>query len=357
MNKINILDKIFTKDEEGSILMSNNALKTKFDNYAKWLNQQDTNLEFISECHSDIGIYRLFVTAKEFGGYRQTLVEIRSDEDFSLSVLGIEESIFMERSDIIIDGLEEESPLKQEWNNFLKQMEGKRKLLVKLENDVIEIRKEKKRKEEERKVNPFFRVVNQVSDKVLGKSSDIRIRIDDYRFKCITFICGTSSNYFFFEGDKFILFTIDSKNNVPPLKLDFDEVLFSSIVDQVLTSFIPTIIKDYESTYIKELPSNIEYVTKKINIDKITIDWLVNKFEEISEDIMNGETIENVSYGVDGKEIYFDINCHRYGFFRGSGYIKITDKGSVSVNLGDTPLEGCGIEGELKKAIEELIIE
>lgn len=341
MNKVNI----FTKDEEGNILMSNNALKTKFDNYAKWLNQQDTNLEFISECHLDMGIYRLFVTAKEFGGYRQTLVEIRSDEDFSLSVLDIEESIFMEKS-----------PLKQEWNNFLKQMEGKRKLLEKLENDVIEIRKENKRKEEERKVNPFFRVVNQVSDKLLGKSSDIRIRIDDYRFKCITFICGTSSHYFFFEGDKFILFTSDS-SNVPPLKLDFDEVLFSSIVEQVLTSFIPTIIKDYESTYIKELPSNIEYVTKKINIDKITSGWLVNKFEEISEDIMNGETIENVSYGVGGKEIYFDIDCHRYGFFRGSGYIKITDKGSVSVDLGDTPLEGCGIEEELKKSIEDLIIE
>ena len=84
--------------------------------------------------------------------------------------------------------------------------------------------------------------------------------------------------------------------------------------------------------------------TKRPNFSKLTEDWLKENFFEISEDIMNGEKIENIKIkeSDDNLEILFDVDCGRYGLHRNCG-LKISNKGNIKIDIDDTPLEGCHI--------------
>lgn len=93
------------------------------------------------------------------------------------------------------------------------------------------------------------------------------------------------------------------------------------------------------------------------NMEELTNDWLISTFYDISEDIMNGESMEDIviSETKDNFIIKFTLNCDRYGFYKNQE-IKINKaKKKVSVNVDDTPIEGCGIEQELSERIIELI--
>jgi hypothetical protein len=111
----------------------------------------------------------------------------------------------------------------------------------------------------------------------------------------------------------------------------------------------------YKQNYIKDLPSKL-IENKKINFSKLTTTWLIDKFHEISENEMNGETIENVTIEKTKKGLFitFDLDCDRMGFWKNKS-IEINNRGNIVVNLEDTPVEGSGIESELKKSIEKII--
>ena len=90
----------------------------------------------------------------------------------------------------------------------------------------------------------------------------------------------------------------------------------------------------------------------------ITKEWFVDKFFEITEEIMNGEEAEDVEfeYTDTSLKITFSVNAHRYGFNKGCS-VKINENGTISVNLDDTPLDGCGVDRMLGEAIIEVIDE
>ena len=116
---------------------------------------------------------------------------------------------------------------------------------------------------------------------------------------------------------------------------------------------------------LKSLDSEKKYKVKKkveekevrVDLTKLKVDWLVEKFHEISDELMNGETIDEVEITIENNKLYcyFEIDCNRSGTW--DGFITINEKGVVKVSLDDTPIEACGIEDKLAKEIKKIIIE
>lgn len=117
--------------------------------------------------------------------------------------------------------------------------------------------------------------------------------------------------------------------------------------------------KKIEPVSTKKFKDKIKVEKKEIKIDltKLKADWLIEKFHEISDDLMNGETIDEVEITIENNKLYcyFEIDCNRSGTW--DGYITINEKGVVKVSLDDTPIEACGIENKLAEEIKKIIIE
>lgn len=94
------------------------------------------------------------------------------------------------------------------------------------------------------------------------------------------------------------------------------------------------------------------------NLSRITPEWLIDNFKEISEDILNGDYIEDViiQENENGVNISFKVWWNAWGEW-------LTDKHRYSVNINKDKIsislpeaiEGSGIESELKDKIIELI--
>lgn len=71
---------------------------------------------------------------------------------------------------------------------------------------------------------------------------------------------------------------------------------------------------------------------------------------------MNGEIIQKVKIEKSdyGMNITFNLNCDRYGVYKNKS-IQINNRGGVKVDLYDTPVEGCGIESQLKEEIYNIL--
>ena len=111
-----------------------------------------------------------------------------------------------------------------------------------------------------------------------------------------------------------------------------------------------------------------------IDFSKLTAEWLTKNFQEITDDISNGDYIEDVSFETnitseyiretnsvketeDGITINFRVWFNSWGDFmteRGLSYLTITNNGEISIRLPEA-IEFGGIEDELKKRIKELL--
>ena len=105
--------------------------------------------------------------------------------------------------------------------------------------------------------------------------------------------------------------------------------------------------------FIKNLPSKL-IKTDKNDLSKITKDWLIDEFHNITSDVMNGETIENVKITGNKKEITitFELNCGRYGTYKNL-YIIVNDRGGMEFDLSE--IEGSDVEFMLKESIQNKI--
>jgi hypothetical protein len=233
--------------------------------------------------------------------------------------------------------------------------------------DFDKIEKEVKEKMSKEKENKYLKIVKKIIKEMIGNSSVITVELnkrDIGDFISILISRSVTGCRFDFNGDKFLLYGHDgaykqTRNYEPGLSFEFDdENLFESIVRQSVEKIlIPEIKNRHKKGYLKTLPSKID--SEKVNIDlkKLTSNWLIKKFHDISSEIMNGETIENVDIQIKNNKLIcsFDVDCNRYGLFRNGGLISINKHGFIKVDLDDTPVEGCGIENELSEEIEKLI--
>lgn len=129
-----------------------------------------------------------------------------------------------------------------------------------------------------------------------------------------------------------------------------DTQTIKDTIRQILeSSLVKTIYRLYKMSYIDKLPSKLEKLPNKLN--KITPEWLIQTFQDISDEVMNGESIENVIIkGDNPQKITFDLDCHRQGLFRNKS-ITISKRGWTTIDLNDTPLECSEIENKLIKLI------
>jgi hypothetical protein len=226
-----------------------------------------------------------------------------------------------------------------------------------MSNEEMEILWKKKQDEYKAKYDKFLDVVIEEMFDLVGNSSDLSFECDE---RGINILVNRSSLLkFYLEDDCFLLSQLYNQKIVIKLSnLD----TFRDVVRQLITTeVIPSLYNFYKMNYIKVLPTRLQKENKKLDFSKITVKWLTEKFEEISGNCCNGETIENVVIlpldliGVnDGIEISFDVDCGRYGLHRDQS-IKINDKGYVKINFFDSPIEGSGVESNLKDEISKLL--
>lgn len=222
-----------------------------------------------------------------------------------------------------------------------------------------EIDRESKKKEK-KKANKYLVMVKALVKELVGTHNSINIEFSSGVVNVLISRSHIGCD-FRTDGDYFLLYSWSggytrNNNTVPVYKTDDDE-LFKSIVKMNINQILIPNIKDfYKKGHIKTLPSKIIVEEAKMDFTKLTKKWLEEKFQEISYNVMNGETIENVKIKINKKSASatFDIDCARGGLFRGHG-LTVSDKGFVKVDLDETPIEGCGIETDLAEAIEELI--
>ena len=112
----------------------------------------------------------------------------------------------------------------------------------------------------------------------------------------------------------------------------------------------------------------------KIDFNKLTAEWLIDNFQEITDDVSNGDYIEDVTFEKnidseyiretnsikeweDGIKIDFRVWFNRWGDFmteKRLSYIKITNDGIISIRLPEA-LEDRDIEDCLEERIKELL--
>lgn len=136
-----------------------------------------------------------------------------------------------------------------------------------------------------------------------------------------------------------------------------DKSMFRSLIQQMIIKKGHSLVKKlYKQNAIKELPKILVSDKPKIDLSKITSDNFKSIFETLSDEEMNGETVEDITILKEKSKVVvgFSINCGRYGFHKGCE-LSVNDRGDVSVDMYDTPLEGSGVDSGLEEEILKLV--
>lgn len=191
----------------------------------------------------------------------------------------------------------------------------------------------------------YFNIIKEELKNIIGDFDYIKVEVSNSEISLIT--KDRECIYdFTFKGDKYIL----------------DDFLFQSIdtfreyVIQVISKYcISTIKSSYKRGRLKTLPETIK-MEYTIDLSKLTNEWLENSFNENAEEYGNGESIESlISENIkDGIEFIFDVDCGRYGLHRGQS-IKVTNRGNITIDFSETPIERGDLECAIKNQIEKLI--
>jgi hypothetical protein len=126
------------------------------------------------------------------------------------------------------------------------------------------------------------------------------------------------------------------------------------IRNSIINDLIPTIKDYYMQNYIKKLPTQLTE-NKIINFSKLTAKWLKKTFNEVSEDVMNGESMENLKITKTDTDwvANFNVDCGRRGIHK-NNYIKINNRGGINVGLCEA-IEVGGIESGVTEEIKKYL--
>ena len=216
----------------------------------------------------------------------------------------------------------------------------------------------------------YINILSELSDEMIGKDS-----IGFYSNEDNTRISINFKNNL---GVKYGIHTIETENGYfilnawRDIKFKFNSIdTFIDMAKQIIENIIkPAILELYKDNVISKIPEKMETPIINIDLSKITEEWLIEKFNEVSEEESNGEEMEegikiekyyNLPSGAssasqkfeDGIKIEFSIDCGRRGVHRDNS-IHINNKGKVNINLCEM-LEGGGIESNLIEKIENYI--
>lgn len=158
-----------------------------------------------------------------------------------------------------------------------------------------------------------------------------------------------TTHTFFMSGDDYVLDGCTFNNK------EFFRDYATQIVN---TKLKEAFITAYKNNWIDKLPNKLTFEPDPFNVDNITAEWFTYAFAKIAEYESNSETIENVKLTkVEPNSslkgifvIQFDLDCGRRGLFRGLT-VSINDKGVVTVDVDDTPIESGGIASVLSECV------
>lgn len=212
----------------------------------------------------------------------------------------------------------------------------------------------------------FINILKEEIENAVGEFPDLNIVINTgkdgwfYTKFSIGIVSRAAFDVNLDKNNKLILFqpfsNMDLYRDKPIKTLSFEpELIFRDYVKQLIVSdLIPAINEWYKFKFIN-LPEKMKGSEKKIDLSKITKEWFKNVFDQVTEEQMNGETAKKIKIEQIGKEltINFDIDCDRYGYWK-NHTVTINDRGNVSINLSDCPVEGA-IESTLKRKLDEIL--
>ena len=193
----------------------------------------------------------------------------------------------------------------------------------------------------------YVKILKDLADEIIGEdlvkvesnddSTRIRISINPKDS------CGYSCYTIYTENGYYILNELNF-NSLEFFKEYAKQILEISCKNAINYLFKKGIIK--ESSHIKP---------DIINLDKITEKWFINKFEEITDEKGNDETVEDliITKSDDSVDISFSVDSGRYRIDYDNSII-VTSKGDIEMDLSEIIKGGC-FEGELKRSIEYLI--
>jgi len=144
---------------------------------------------------------------------------------------------------------------------------------------------------------------------------------------------------------------------VPPIELALDnEEVFQEYACAIMHNICkPAIISLYNNNSLDRLPNGVE--ASKVNISLLNIDNFTEAFNEATDEMLNGERVENVTIDFDFinefLKIKYDVDLGRRGLHR-NYYTSVTYRGNVAVGLPEA-IEGGGMEENLEQRIKEII--
>lgn len=222
------------------------------------------------------------------------------------------------------------------------------------------------------KNQPYLQVLNELIDEHIGGDTvyvesdkgDERIHFKIKNDKGVKGYLGLDGTIFTKDG-YFILHNWNKKEYKFNSLDTFRDYAFQ-IIETVCK---PYLIELYKSNSISKLPPKMEEPKINIDLSKITPKWITKVFKEVTEDVSNGDYIEDVKIETnftlpsgassgkeafeDGIKITFKVWWNRWGDFmtdKHRYYIKVNNKGLVSCNLPEA-IEG----GDIESGLEEMI--
>lgn len=136
-----------------------------------------------------------------------------------------------------------------------------------------------------------------------------------------------------------------------------DTSILMKLVDKIFDDYcIPMLMTLYKTKVIDKLPKSIKYTPLKINFNNVTIESFKQAFYESTDNVINGETAEEVKINIveDKLRIDFNVDCGRRGIHRHNSVI-INDRGDIRVELCEA-IEGGGVETLLQTKLLNLLM-
>jgi hypothetical protein len=197
------------------------------------------------------------------------------------------------------------------------------------------------------KLHPrFVKLIKQCLSEKIG-DSDIELHIEDERISVIMSKTRCSSITVKVKNDNFFL-----KDPFSTVEIPFnDDNIFITYINRLIDRLlISDIIKEYKKNRIDKLPEKLNISIPNFNLDIITADKFTELFNKIANEDSNGERIYKIDINRNKPNeiiIEFDIDCGRRG--KHFANLKFNNRGEVSTNFFDNPLDGGDVEGQLEE--------
>lgn len=194
----------------------------------------------------------------------------------------------------------------------------------------------------------YKKIIDEILTEKFTDTEKFRIQYDEFRIHISYEYYGLDTIFINSKNGTFSMFTYSSSDTELESS---NEYCFKEYASLIFDRIKNVLVKYYKNKKIKQLP--FEYSIDKKNIN-ITANEFKEMFEEISEDVSNGETIDYIEIKKvkNTTVISFELNCGRYGK-HDDNWIEINEFGVVKTHLSEI-IDGGDLDCNIQRKLEEL---